>query len=176
MSTKEVQGTHGKYLCSSDGSIFGVSGKKLKERTDKRGYLRAVIYYDNGISKSKLVHRLIASSFMPTNNEDSLEVNHIDGNKKNNNITNLEWCTHSYNITHAHKTGLITPMTEHNKHKVSQGSKKRATFSIDEASEICEAYSTGMFTAKEIAVGLNSSMSVVYRVINNTQKHYREVV
>lgn len=59
----------------------------------------------NGKTKNCLLHRLIAEAFIP-NLEKKLTVNHKDGNKKNNNVKNLEWASYSENIIHAIKTGL----------------------------------------------------------------------
>lgn len=53
----------------------------------------------------KTIHRLVAETFLPNPNE-LLQVNHIDGNKHNNNIDNLEWCTQKYNIQEAWRMGL----------------------------------------------------------------------
>lgn len=59
----------------------------------------------NEIKKTHLVHRLVAQSFI--HREDNMkEVNHKDGNKLNNNVENLEWCTASYNMKHSLDTGL----------------------------------------------------------------------
>lgn len=66
------------------------------------GYL-AVKATKNGISRRYLVHRLIISAFKGENEK---EVNHIDGNKHNNNIENLEYCTRSENVLHAYKNGF----------------------------------------------------------------------
>lgn len=59
----------------------------------------------NGVRSSHLVHRLIAQTFLP-NPDNKTEVNHIDGNKLNNNVSNLEWVTSSENKVHARDTGL----------------------------------------------------------------------
>ena len=69
-----------------------------------KGYLVAHLSKDNK-AKNILVHRLVAESFIPNPNKYPC-VNHIDGNKQNNNINNLEWCTHSENDLHAYKIGL----------------------------------------------------------------------
>lgn len=60
----------------------------------------------DGSKRTFRVHRLVMMAFNPIENMDELEVNHIDGNKKNNKLENLEWCTASENQIHAFKTGL----------------------------------------------------------------------
>lgn len=71
------------------------------------GYYR-VIFSKNGIITKHIVHRLVATAFMP-NLENKPQVNHIDGNKLNNHILNLEWATSSENVRHAIATGLKNP-------------------------------------------------------------------
>ena len=64
--------------------------------------------------ETKKVHRLVAEAFI--GNERNLkEINHIDGDKSNNNSSNLEWCTRSENLIHAYKTGLRKPIQGHEK-------------------------------------------------------------
>lgn len=60
----------------------------------------------DGKKRTFRVHRLVMMAFKPVENMDELEVNHLDGNKKNNKLENLEWCTTSENQKHAFKTGL----------------------------------------------------------------------
>lgn len=81
-------------------------GKILKQETSNKGYLRCQLWMD-GKSKKYLVHRLILNSFQPSQ-VPVLCVNHKDGNKKNNNINNLEWVTHKQNTNHALKNGLMS--------------------------------------------------------------------
>lgn len=70
-----------------------------------RGNYLSVDLRKNGKRKTFQVHRLVAIMFIP-NPENKSEVNHIDGNKLNNSVTNLEWNTTSENIKHAYQTGL----------------------------------------------------------------------
>jgi hypothetical protein len=56
--------------------------------------------------KSALVHKLVANAFIPKLNDNHKEINHIDGDKRNNIVSNLEWCDRSHNINHAIRTGL----------------------------------------------------------------------
>ena len=66
--------------------------------------------------KTFYVHRLIAEAFIPNPNNYPC-VNHKDGNKRNNSVENLEWCTHSHNNREAYRLGLRTPNKATNKHK-----------------------------------------------------------
>ena len=76
----------------------------MKSRAQNSGY-QMLILRNKGKRKAMLVHRLVAMAFVP--NPDGLPcVNHKDGNKSNNCASNLEWCTHSENLSHAHKSRL----------------------------------------------------------------------
>lgn len=79
-------------------------GRILKPSINKFGYMY-VNLSKNCIIKGYKVHRLVAEAFIP-NSENKPQVNHIDGNKLNNNVNNLEWCTNSENQKHAFKNGM----------------------------------------------------------------------
>lgn len=84
-------------------------GNLKNKKTNKillidKGYYR-VSLYNKGKSKHFSIHRLVAINFLP-NIQNKPCVNHIDGNKLNNRVENLEWCTQKENINHAWKNGL----------------------------------------------------------------------
>lgn len=91
------------YEVSSFGNVR--RGGKILKLKDRR-YL-SVSLYSKGVSvKFPLVHRLVAKAFIP-NPDNKPQVNHIDGNRHNNHISNLEWVTPLENTQHAIKNGLI---------------------------------------------------------------------
>jgi len=96
------------YEVSDDGNVRNKTTKKiLKPGRNPKGY-SLVTLYENRKSETKKVHRLVAEAFCNKEPGDR-EVNHIDGNKRNNRASNLEWCTGSVNIKHAYDTGLKKP-------------------------------------------------------------------
>lgn len=93
------------HIIYSDGKLYNRKTKKYRKwSTNNSGYLFVAIA-ENGKLINVLQHRLLAESFIP-NPENKKEVNHINGNKHDNCLSNLEWCTHSENIKHAYDTGL----------------------------------------------------------------------
>jgi hypothetical protein len=114
------------YLISVDGKVFNLKTMKhLKCSINNMGYPSVCLYNDNG-GKYFLVHRLMALTFF---NEDKNRpfVNHIDGNKNNNLLSNLEWCTQKENMQHAWKLGL---------NKTSEKNRENGRKSIKIAQEI----------------------------------------
>lgn len=80
-------------------------GRILKPCLDCHGYYRVTLHLKDGTQISKSVHRLVALAFIP-NPEGKPQINHKDGDKLNNNPSNLEWCTASENLQHAYNMGL----------------------------------------------------------------------
>lgn len=95
------------YKISSEGKILRISKNYyLKPCLDKSiGYFVVNLYDTKGRPHRKFLHRLIAEAFIP-NPENKRTVNHIDGNKSNNELSNLEWATDSENMLHAFSHGL----------------------------------------------------------------------
>lgn len=99
---------HPKYqnlLVGEDGTIFSKITKRFLTPTIKNdsGYM---VVYVSDVGKLQRVHRLVAETFLQDSQFFGLDVNHIDGVKTNNHVTNLEWCTRSHNIIHAKELGL----------------------------------------------------------------------
>lgn len=99
---KQIEG-YDNYYCNSLGDVFSIR-KKLKK--SKRNGYECITLCNKGVCKTITVHRIIAKLFIP-NPFNKPQVNHIDGNRSNNKIENLEWCTPKENYAHAKRTGLI---------------------------------------------------------------------
>lgn len=85
----------------------------MKEKTNSHGY--KFISFGcgkRGNKKNIAIHRLAAEAFIPNPNNYK-EINHIDGNKNNNKVENLEWCNRQYNVLHSYKWGLKKPIQEY---------------------------------------------------------------
>lgn len=101
------------YKISTTGRLFSIkSNKILKGYKNTNGYIRYILRKDYKTYKP-YAHQLVASAFI-SNNKDKLQVNHKDGNKLNNTVENLEWCTMSENIIHGFKNNLINNSGENN--------------------------------------------------------------
>lgn len=94
-----------KYAISNKGTAKNVkTGRTLSKQINKQGY-EMVQFTINGRKKNFRVHRLVAINFIPNGNNFPY-VNHKDGNKQNNDVSNLEWCTAKMNDNHARMSGL----------------------------------------------------------------------
>lgn len=110
MRWKDVKGYGGVYKVSDSGLIMRSDGIRkehsLKTLMNNNGYLTVNLSKQNK-QKRMLVHRVVAEAFIENPNNKQ-EVNHIDGNKENNNVKNLEWVDRSENLKHAFRQGLRT--------------------------------------------------------------------
>lgn len=128
-----VKGFEGYYAVDVFGSIYSIKNngqiiRKRKNTMNPNGY-EYVNLKINGTVKNKRVHRIVADAFIPNPNSYT-EVNHIDGDKTNNCVWNLEWCTKSYNSQHALKNGLLIPPSNY-KDGVYKNGKNKFALVID---------------------------------------------
>lgn len=154
---KKIPNYEGLYQVSNFGNVkrFYQNGKTriLKQSIDRCGYKHLELCKD-GKEKFFNVHRVIAKVFIP-NEEDKPCVNHLDGNKLNNNVSNLQWCTHSENTQHAYNTGLKTPVRGES-HKLSK-LKECDVVNIRDSN----------LSAKELSKIYKVHFATIYRVKNN---------
>lgn len=112
----------------------------------------------SGKKRTFRLHRLVMIAFSPIENMDEFEVNHKDGNKLNNKLDNLEWCTSSENQLHAFKTGL---------QKARKGSKSNfAKLNKKDIQNIFELRKQGL-TQQEIAEKVGCTRSNISHILNN---------
>ena len=90
------------YAISNEGDVMNGKGVVMKPFLSGAGYLQ-VSLFRNGTRIKKYVHRLVAETFLEKNSY-FVEVNHKDGNKTNNRVENLEWCTKKENMNHSYYT------------------------------------------------------------------------
>jgi hypothetical protein len=111
---KDVPNYEGLYQISDLGRAKSLyTNKILKPSFDKFGYARFSASKEKK-QKTLRIHRLVGELFIPNPNN-LPQLNHIDGNKTNNHLDNLEWCTDSENKIHAYKEGLMIGGNEHSK-------------------------------------------------------------
>ena len=85
------------YLITEEGDVYSRKFRKLKKMKQRnRGGYKAINISNNGKGKTYNVHRLVAETYLP-NTDNFTQINHIDEDKTNNNVSNLEWCSNQYN-------------------------------------------------------------------------------
>lgn len=106
---KIIEGFNGKYGITEDGKVFSfASNKFLKQQISRKGYYSVDL--GKGLNyKHYSVHRLVAQAYLPNPNN-LPEVNHIDEDKSNNSVSNLEWCTKDYNLHYGSRMLLNKPV------------------------------------------------------------------
>jgi len=127
---------------------YVVNDKIMKSNLVGAGYM-GLILGANGIKKRYIVSRLVAIAFI-VNPENKPCVNHIDGDKLNNAVSNLEWCTHKENTIHGFKTGLMST-------KITQV----------EADQIRQLYSTGKYRQSDIGKMFDLTQGTIGKIVRN---------
>lgn len=143
------------YKISSLGRIDNIQTNRMKKPTLSRdGYLR-VSLFKNQKGKSFSVHRLVAEYFIENINNLPF-VNHIDGNKSNNIVSNLEWISGSDNIRHAYDTGLVK--------------KRRRSLKFSDKDIVEIYYANGIY--QKIAEHFDTSISIISNIKNKNKYLY----
>lgn len=157
---KKING-YENYSISSNGNVRNDNtGRILKPGIASHGYL-TVALYESRKPKTHLLHRLIAINFI-NNHFNKKIVNHIDGNKLNNSIENLEWCTMLENIRHAAENGLTA----------SGMRNARCKLSDEDYKKIRELFKSGK-TQTSIAKIYKVNQSIISRIINRKRSGAR---
>lgn len=141
------------YYIDSKGNIYNGT-KQLKGCIDTKGY--KYLHGGKHIKKHPKIHRLVALAFIP-NIDNKPQINHKDGNKLNNSVDNLEWCTNSDNQIHALQTGL-----------------KPRKLNEENIKYLIENWDN--FTKKELAKQLNFNVSTLYKIYKGYLPSYKDIV
>lgn len=152
-----------RYWISTKNRVYDEVLKKLKtishsdpNKSDSPYYSVNLCVKEKKTQKEFLMHRLLMMTFEPLGNVEKmkkLQINHKDGNKLNNELWNLEWCTQRENTIHALETGLFKPV---------YGEKHCcATITEKTANKICQLLVSRKYTQREIAELMNTTLSIV---------------
>jgi hypothetical protein len=124
----DIKGYEGRYKVGNKGTILGLSRSNddrykdniwvLKQYEDRNGYMYVTLQKDKK-RKTIKVHKLVADNFIKNVNNYPC-INHIDSNRKNNNVSNLEFCTHKQNTQWALKTGRFDNMRKLNSKRMKE--------------------------------------------------------
>lgn len=128
------------YTIASTGEVFNKQDKELHQYVNRDGY-SLVTLSNNGKAKTFQVHRLVANAYID-NPYKKQTVNHIDGNKLNNDVCNLEWATHSENEKHAYDNDLRRSYLTYEDRKRGariSGEKRKLSVRVVETGKIYES-------------------------------------
>lgn len=166
------------YKISNTGRVINiVRNKELKPCIGGAGYAVITLSKHNK-TKTYNIHRLVAEHFLDEPTEEQIKwafgtkrgkvhVNHKDGNKTNNHVDNLEWCTTQENTKHAYNMGLSTPVPPENKGSTNGQSK----LTEDKVLEIRKLFKDGT-RQHELAKMYNIDSSLISRIVNRKRwKH-----
>lgn len=144
------------YLVSSLGNVKTINGKLKKVVYDSENDYGYVELWKNNKGKKFRIHRLVAETFIP-NTLGKEQVNHIDGDKKNNCVSNLEWVTPKENIRHAIENDLSS---------IKYGSKNLASKLKEEDVKYIRENARINKSVKELSEIYNVSTTTIYNIIN----------
>lgn len=146
----DVARYQGRLKINKDGDLYSLISKKiLKPHKMPNGYIAYSIMLNHPRrTRTEYLHRLLAETFIP-NPENKATINHINGDKSDNRLENLEWCTQSENNIHAIKTNLRTP-------NVSGLEKERQRKRVLSDEEVTYIKKHNNLSVKELSIILNN--------------------
>lgn len=167
---RKIDGFEKLYSVSNYGRVkshgrIDCLGRNWKEKLfilcqDDHGYIRICLHKD-GKAYNVRVHRLVAKAFLP-NLSNCSDVNHIDGNKKNNHVSNLEWITKSGNVQDAWEKGLIGKLSTRFENHYN------AKLKWIQVNKIRELHQTGKYSQRHLASMFDiKSHRTINNIINN---------
>lgn len=152
------------YFVSTFGRVYSYNTNSIVKGGFRSGYRNVSLKTKYCESTYIQVHRLVMLAFHPIEHPENFIVNHIDGDKTNDCIWNLEWCTYKQNTEHACMMGLMS---------YNKGENNRsATITENQAEEICKMLISGKYNYLEISNIINCSPGIVYKIsTGNAWKH-----
>jgi hypothetical protein len=169
---RDIPGFEGRYLATRDGQIWSVKRRKFRAQSlQSTGYFTITLRCP--VTKktlTKAVHRLVAATWI-SNPTGLPQINHKDGNKQNNAIENLEWCTGSENMKHAWKNGL-QPLTERMiasaRNACAISARANRKMSVDMVSEAVRRVRAGEMQ-KTVASDFGVSRALMSKIIKDAE-------
>lgn len=153
---KDIDPYKGSYQVSNTGKVFSHKvGRLLKQQYSKKMYLNVTLTGPKSTKNTLKIHRLVAEAFI-RNPNNKPQVNHIDGNKENNNSSNLEWVTNQENQDHAWAMG---------RDRVKGERQWASKLSEKSVVTIRAKYRTGKYTYLDLAKKYNVKMCTIADVI-----------
>lgn len=154
------------YFVSTFGRLYSYNTNGFIKGSYRSGYLNVSVRLKDCTSHTVQLHRLVMLAFHPIMNPENYVVNHIDGDKTNNHIWNLEWCTRKENTHHAMMMGL---MDNH----LLGSNNHMSTIDEAKAEEICKMLISGNYhNCFEIAAAVDCKAGIVHQIsAGNTWKH-----
>lgn len=165
---KCIKGYENYYQISNYGNVKTLYGR-YKQCVFKKPFVRKDGYVVINLIKDKkqttfYIHRLVASHFLVANNPEDIEINHIDGNKQNNTLSNLEWCTSSQNSLHSYSTGLS-----------KKGSDRPSSKLTEEHVRSIPSLLRDGYTIKRISKEFNVSTTAIHHVLTGRSFGYLNI-
>lgn len=167
---KTIKGYEGIYEVSNYGRIKSLSRPMVRigayvskeiylklVKSKRYGYLNVTLCNANKIGKQKRIHQIVVEAFIG-DVKIGYQINHIDGNKENNKLCNLEIITASENIKHAYKTGLIGSNEDH----------PRAKFSNEKIIEMRNLFYNRKYTCRQLSEINGVNNTTMNRILNGT--------